>query len=236
VKRTVNQFLFNLSLLPLKGVNAFLDLHTGGRRRDVFFDIDETYPDLRLVDAEYPAIREEMLRILPDKDRIPKYHELDAGQTGISAETESDWRVFMLYAMGEKPEPNRSKCPRTCAVLDRVPGLFQAFFSILDPAKHVPAHCGPYRGYLRYHLALKVPETKQPRIRIKDQYHTWKQGESVLFDDSWEHEVYNEADDVRVVLIVDVLRPMPQPFASVNRAVTDVIRRVYGKAVAKKLR
>lgn len=232
----MNKLFFNLSLLPLKGVNAFLDLNTGGKRRDVFFDIDETYPELRRIDKKYEAIRNEMLGILPEKDNIPRYHELDAGQTEISAETSNDWKVFMLYAMGEKPEANRAKCPETCAVLEEIPNLFQAFFSILDPCKHVPAHCGPYRGYLRYHLGLKVPQENPPKIRIKDQFHTWQEGKSVLFDDSWDHEVYNEADEIRVVLIVDVLRPMPAPYNRVNRAVTGVIRQLYAKGLAKKLR
>ena len=81
--------LFNLSLLPLKGVNSVFDLTVGGKRRPVFLDIDQTYPSLRLIDQSYPAIRDEMLQLLPDKDVIPRYHELDAGQTEISADTAS---------------------------------------------------------------------------------------------------------------------------------------------------
>jgi aspartyl/asparaginyl beta-hydroxylase (cupin superfamily) len=229
-------FFFNLSLLPLKGVNALFDLHTGGRQRRVFFDIDQTFPELRQIDQKYEAIRGELLAILPEKDNIPRYHELDEGQHDISAKTERDWKVFMLYAMGEKPEANRAKCPETCQVLDAIPNLFQAFFSILEPGKYVPPHCGPYRGYLRYHLGLKVPKHNQPSIRVKDQRYTWVEGESVLFDDSWEHEVRNDSEEIRVVLIVDVLRPMPYPFMLANRAVTGIIRRLYARGLAKKLK
>jgi len=232
----MHQRLFDVGLLSLKAVNGFFDLHTGGQQRPVFFDIDETYPSLRKIDQKYPAIREEVMGILPDKASIPRYHELDAAQTKISAETEHDWKVFMLYAMGETFEANRKRCPQTTAALDEIPHLFQAFFSILDPGKSVPEHCGPYRGYLRYHLGLKVPENNPPSIRVKDQVHTWQEGQSVLFDDSWNHEVINESDDIRVVLIVDFLRPMPQPFSGLNRAVTSIIRRMYAKGLAKKLR
>ncbi len=232
----MNRLFFNLSLLPLKGVNAFLDLYIGGTRRAIFFDIDKTCPELRQLDEKYETIRHEMLSILSEKESIPRYHELDKGQSNISAETAHDWKVFMLYAMGEKPASNRAKCPETCAVLDRIPNLFQAFFSILDPGKHVPAHCGPYRGYLRYHLGLKVPQKDQPSLRIKDQHYTWIEGESVLFDDSWDHEVKNDSDEIRVVLIVDVLRPMPFAFSFVNRMVTAAICWVYAKGLAKRLR
>ena len=62
-----------------------------------------------------------------------------------------------------------------------------------------------------------VPDKNPPSIRLKDQVYTWKEGESVLFDDSWNHEVYNECENDRVVLIVDIRRPMPQPFDAVNR-------------------
>jgi aspartyl/asparaginyl beta-hydroxylase (cupin superfamily) len=228
--------LFELSLLPLKLVNAIFDLYTGGKRREVFFDIDSTYPSLRQIDRQYEAIRGELLRILPEKDKIPTYHQLDAGQTAISATTEHDWKVFVLYAMGEKPEANRGKCPQTSAVLDSIPNLFQAFFSILDGGKSVPAHCGPYRGYLRYHLGLKVPAKRPPSIRVKDHYHTWQEGKSILFDDSWDHEVMNQSGELRAVLIVDVLRPMPQPLHALNRLVTFLIRTVYARPMANKLR
>jgi len=231
----MEKFWFNLSLLPLQAVNTCLDLNVGGKRRPVFLDIDEVYPSLRKIDKAYPVIREEMEQLLAGKNQIPRYHELDAGQTGISADTEHDWKVFMLYAMGEKPQANRARCPQTSAVLDEIPDLFQAFFSILDPGKHVPAHCGPYRGYLRYHLGLKVPATNQPTIRVKDTVYAWEEGKSVLFDDSWDHEVHNQSDGIRVVLIIDVLRPMPQPFRLINHTVTAIIRQAYAKGLAKKL-
>jgi aspartyl/asparaginyl beta-hydroxylase (cupin superfamily) len=221
----------------LDGVNWIFDFHTGGRRRPVFFDIDATCPQLLALDRHYPAIREELLALLAKKATIPRYHDVDRMQAGISAKVdpEKDWKVFYLYAMGEKPEANRAQCPQTATLLDQVPGLFQAFFSILDGGKSVPAHCGPYRGYIRYHLALLVPEHNPPSIRIKDEHYTWQEGKSILFDDSWNHEVYNQSESDRVVLIVDIRRPMPFVFASLNRFVEWVMRLVYGKQILKKL-
>jgi aspartate beta-hydroxylase/beta-hydroxylase len=221
----------------LDGFNWLFDFHTGGSKRPVFFDIDQTYPSLRVLDRSYPAIREELQGLLQEKSSIPRYHDLDRMQTYISGtvNADKDWKVFYLYAMGEKPGANRERCPRTAAALDQVPGLFQAFFSILDGGKSVPAHRGPYRGYIRYHLGLVVPSENPPSIRVKDQVYTWKEGESVLFDDSWDHEVMNTCASDRVVLIVDVRRPMPLALAAVNRFVESAMRLVYGRQILKKL-
>lgn len=221
----------------LDGFNWLFDFHTGGANRPVFFDLDRTCPALRKLDRGFPAVREELLALLDEKAAIPRYHDLDPMQHGISntVATDKSWKVFYLYAMGEKPAANRARCPRTAALLDQVPGLFQAFFSILDGGKSVPAHRGPYRGYIRYHLGLVVPPVNPPSIRVKDQHYTWKEGESVLFDDSWEHEVYNTCEADRVVLIVDIRRPMPLPFAALNRTVESAMRRIYGKQILKKL-
>jgi aspartyl/asparaginyl beta-hydroxylase (cupin superfamily) len=230
----LDQINYEQLLVP---INKFYDLYTGGRRRPVFLDIRTTRPELLDLDRNFHDIREEVLRILPDKRAIPRYHELDQMQYNISArvDPEKDWKIFPLNIMGVKPEAYCARCPKTMALLDRIPGLFEAFFSILEGGKSIPHHEGPYRGYLRYHLGLIVPEKNPPSIRLKDQVYTWKEGESVLFDDSWDHEVYNECELDRVVLIVDIRRPMPQPFDGVNRVVQSIMKTVYGKHILEQL-
>ena len=158
-------------------------------------------------------------------------------QYNISArvDPDKDWKVYPLNIMGVKPEAYCARCPRTMALLEGIPGLFEAFFSILEGGKSIPHHEGPYRGYLRYHLGLIVPEKNPPSIRLKDQVYTWKEGESVLFDDSWDHEVYNQCESDRVVLIVDIRRPMPQPFDGVNRLVQRIMKAVYGRHILQRL-
>ena len=115
------------------------------------------------------------------------------------------------------PAKNQAKCPRTTGLIGKIPGVVSAFFSILDPGKSIPAHRGPYLGYLRYHLALRVPKNNPPKMRVKDEFHL--SGKSIVFDDSLEHEVYNKSDETRVVLIVDFLRPMNLPAHALNVAI-----------------
>lgn len=228
----------NLNLVSLlEPLNRFYDLYTGGRRRPVFHDIDATRPELREIDRNFPAIREELMAVLPNKREIPRYHDIDPMQAYISAKGDPDkaWKIFYLYAMGDWPGTGRAACPKTAALLEKIPGLFQAFFSILEAGKSIPPHEGPYRGYLRYHLGLLVPKEAPPALRIKDETYTWREGESILFDDSWNHEVINNCTEDRVVLIVDIRRPMPFPFDATNRAAQAIMRQLYGKEILKKL-
>ncbi|MGI9591260.1 MAG: aspartyl/asparaginyl beta-hydroxylase domain-containing protein [Myxococcota bacterium] len=216
-------------------VNHLFFQASGGRARPAFYDIDETFPALRLLDENAKVIREELDAILPESQRFPSYQDIDDAQREVAAEGRGDWKVFVLYAMGAKPERNRAACPRTAALLDRIPDLFQAMFSILEPGKSIPPHRTGWMGYLRYHLPLIVPRHDPPSIRVKDRWHTWQEGESILIDDSWEHEVRNESDGVRVVLIVDVLRPMPRYAHLANKLMALGARRVYAKGLLEKL-
>lgn len=223
---------------PLLLFNPFFDLYTGGHRRPTFFDIDVTAPQLRIFDQHYAEVRQELERLLQQRQAIPRYHDIDPWQYKISGveQSERDWKVFMLYAQGQKPAANRVLCPVTSGLLDGIPGLFQAFFSILEPGKSIPGHCGPYRGYLRYHLGLRVPRENPPAIVVNGQRYVWREGESVLFDDSWFHWVENHASEVRAVLIVDILRPYPALPHFVNLLIFNLIGRLYGKKVMRYFR
>ena len=165
----LDQINYEQLLIP---INKFYDLHIGGSRRPVFFDIATTRPELLELDRNYHVIRDELLGILPDKRAIPRYHELDQMQYNISArvDPDKDWKIYPLNIMGVKPEAYCARCPNTMALLEGIPGLFEAFFSILQGGKSIPHHEGPYRGYLRYHLGLIVPQNNPPSIRLKDQH------------------------------------------------------------------
>ena len=155
-----SKIVWALIWLPLKLGNAWISTQVGGQKRPVFFSVEETFPDLLELEKNFDVIRQELEGILPERDGVPSYHELDPMQARISGSNDPNahWKVFLFYAMGEKPAENREKCPRTAELLDKIPNITQSFLSILEGGKSVPAHCGPYRGFLRYHLALKVPK------------------------------------------------------------------------------
>jgi len=215
--------------------NGFFGLFVGCKTRPTFFNIAETYPGLDHVTRAYPAIRSELDRLLAEWGELPQYHDVDPGERAISATTPKRWNVFLLEIMGHRPAQNRASCPATCAALEKVPNRIQAFFSILEPGKSVPEHEGPYLGYLRYHLGVRVPRRNPPKLVVNAQDYVWKEGEAVLFDDSWPHSVINSSDELRAVLIVDVRRPMPLVADVCNRFLIDVLaRHTYGRSVARK--
>jgi aspartyl/asparaginyl beta-hydroxylase (cupin superfamily) len=214
-------------------VNSWFLRTAGGDGRPAYYDIDSYYPQLRQIDHAFPEIRGEAVALLSRRDEVPRLHETDPGQECISAATPNDWRVYYLTLAGAKARPNQARCPATARVLDRVPGVFQACFSILDAGKSVPPHRGPYGGYLRYHLGLIVPDNDPPQLKVNGQAYTWREGEGMLFDDTHEHEVINICAEPRVVLIVDVFRPMPLAQTLVNRGARRLGARLYGQPILR---
>ena len=218
-------------------VNRYLFRHAGGKGRAVFFEIDDVCPELHALERAHPRIRAEVDALLEQRVAMPRYHEVNSPAREISSTTGGRWNVYLLELLGHRPERNRARCPVTCAALEGIPGMVQAFFSVLEPGKSVPLHEGPYLGYLRYHLGVRVPAVDPPLIRVAGQAYVWKEGEGVIFDDSWPHEVENHSCEPRVVLIVDVRRPLPPLADWVNRAVLRMIAApFYGRTVVRRAR
>jgi beta-hydroxylase len=131
---------------------------------------------------------------------------------------------LFLYGYGFTAKLGVEMCPRTAALMREIPGMTTAMISILSPRKHILDHRGPYKGVLRYHLGLIVPSDAEAcRIRVGNDVRHWEEGKSLIFDDTFNHEVWNDTDETRVVLFVDVLRPLPFPESAINRAIVKAI-------------
>jgi beta-hydroxylase len=174
------------------------------------------------VEAEYPLIRKELDSLLVHRDQIPNFQDISDAQKPL---TEGEqWKTFWLYAFGEKAEENCARCPETVRILQKIPGMKSAMFSILAPKKHIPEHRGLWKGVLRYHLGLIVPAPKgSARIRVGNDIRSWEEGKSMIFDDSHPHEVWNDCSSQRVVLFVDVLRPVIFPLSLLNEGIIWII-------------
>ena len=114
----------------------------------------------------------------------------------------------------------------TARLLAQTPDIRNAMFSILAPRMHIPPHRGPTNGIIRIHLGLIVPGGADAcRIRVGDQIFGWEEGKCVVFDDSFEHEVWNDTDHERVVLFFDVDRPMHVAGRWLNKALIAIFKR-----------
>ncbi|HZP21251.1 MAG TPA: aspartyl/asparaginyl beta-hydroxylase domain-containing protein [Bauldia sp.] len=170
-----------------------------------------TFPWAKDVEAEWTLIRRELDRLLLRKDELPGFHEIAKEVSNIS--TDRNWKTFMITGYGHTSAAAIAACPETWRILQKIPGLKAAMFSIFEPGKHLPPHRGPYNGVLRFHLGLIVPKAEKGRIgiRVADRTCYWEEGKALIFDDAFEHEAWNYSDEVRVVLFVDFVKPLRFP-------------------------
>ncbi|XP_053098564.1 aspartyl/asparaginyl beta-hydroxylase-like, partial [Hemicordylus capensis] len=126
-----------------------------------------------------------------------------------------DWSQFTLWQQGRKNENACRSVPKTCELLERFPEATgcrrgQIKYSVMHPGTHVWPHTGPTNCRLRMHLGLVIPK-KGCRIRCAQDTRSWEEGKVLIFDDSFEHEVWQDADDYRLIFIVDVWHPELTP-------------------------
>jgi beta-hydroxylase len=204
---------------------------SAGFRRDYLQD----YPELAILERHHEAIRRECVDLLEIKERLTDVEALGGSYTagGIHA---IRWKSFVLKS-GRFIEENCARCPETARLLRGIPGVYTAFFSVLDPHQYVAPHWGYYKGFLRYHLGVIIPHNNGDRacfLRVNDaerdnaahdpslvhrgETYYWREGEGVVFDDTFLHDAANDSDGVRVVLWLDIARRMPRSLDLVNRA------------------
>ncbi len=121
------------------------------------------------------------------------------------------WSSYFLWKDGARQDAACERCPKTAALLDTIPMARQpgfaptAMFSALDAHTHIPAHTGSTNTRLLVHLPLILPGPA--RFRVGNEMRLWEMGQAWAFDDTIEHEAWNDADKLRVILIIDIWNP-----------------------------
>ena len=187
---------------------AYMD----GLRPDLPFRLARTYPDLPSRPwhdaSQFPIVQ----------DLVANYAEIrrearNIPGGGYHREAErinrrGSWDVFMLYERGRRSDQNCRHCPLTTSIVEAHDTVrTQAgiiYFSRLRPGTHIAPHRGPTNMRLRCHLGLEVPDGDLPPARRERGSCSWRQGECIVFDDTYEHEAWNYTGGDRVVLIVDL--------------------------------
>jgi ornithine lipid ester-linked acyl 2-hydroxylase len=182
-----------------------------------------SFPFLQPFVENWPAIEAEVRQILKFREAIPVFQDVSPDQVRIAKGT--NWRTFILYGFGSRLEKNCKQAPFTTALLAKVPNLQTAWFSILGPNYHIPPHRGVTKGILRSHLGLIIPkDAKNCYLRVDEQIKVWQRGEIFVFDDTYEHEVFNNTDDERVILLFDFDRPMSIWGRTINKTFLSLMK------------
>lgn len=181
---------------------------------DEFFDRSH-FPWLADLEEHTPAIRREAEALLAmGNAAVRPYVQLDPGtpQNKWSALDQNlDWSACFLWEYGKRNDQVCALCPETAAAMSAIPQNSipgkapSVFFSILKPKSHIPAHTGVTNTRAIIHLPLAVPNGC--RFRVGGETRVWREGEAFAFDDTIEHEAWNDSEEHRIVLIFDVWNP-----------------------------
>lgn len=210
--------VFNHSSL-LAPVNAPLYLFSAVPARP-FLDRSQ-FPELDLLQRHWQEIRDEAIALRANGLLQAAQRNDDASFNSFFKE---GWRRFYLRWYG-RPLPSASAlCPRTLALLAQLPRVRAAMFALLPAGAHLNPHRDPFAGSLRYHLGLVTPNDDGCRIVVDGQGYSWRDGQDVLFDETFVHHAHNMTAHDRLILFCDIERPLhPSWLMPLNRALGTVL-------------
>jgi beta-hydroxylase len=139
------------------------------------------------------------------------------------------WKRFYLKWYGDAMPSALELCPRTTALVNAIPNVNAALFALLPPGAKLGEHRDPFAGSLRYHLGLSTPNSDACSITVDGEPYSWRDGEAVMFDETFIHSAVNNSNQTRIILFCDITRPLKTP---VMRAVNDFVIRHVVKATA----
>jgi aspartyl/asparaginyl beta-hydroxylase (cupin superfamily) len=199
--------------------------------KTVFFDSSQ-FLIIKLLESNCDKIRDEFLEIYK-KEIIPQIDEIFEEQNKLN--NDKKWRFFLLKSYFKDQSYNSIKAPITSRLMNDE-NICSAFFSVLEANSSIPKHKGPYKGIIRIHLPLVVPEKeKDCFIIVNGKKRHWQKGKCLIFDDYFEHSVTNNTDEIRVVLFIDYIRPLFFPLSKINVFLLKIIgNSIFIKRVNKK--
>ena len=173
------------------------------------------FPELQPLQDNWETIRQEALS-LNEGGAIAAatgYNDI-----GFNSFFRTGWKRFHLYWYGKEMPSVQASCPKTVALLKSIPSIKAAMFASLPPGATLVRHRDPYAGSLRYHIGLVTPNDPKCFIEVDGERYFWKDGEPVIFDETYIHLAANQTDHQRIVLFCDVERPLyTKPVQLLNR-------------------
>ncbi len=182
------------------------------------------FPEIRPLRDNWEMIRDEA-RALYDEGHIRRSDKHN--DIAFNTFFKHGWKRFYLKWYDDCVPSARELCPKTVELVESIPAINAAMFTFLPPRSRLGRHRDPFAGSLRYHLGLDTPNSDDCRIYIDGTPYAWRDGEDVLFDETFIHRVENETDESRLILFCDVARPLRTPLIrGLNRFVTRNIVKI----------
>jgi len=169
------------------------------------------FPWVPYLEANWEAIRDEAQAILEDRMSVPSVREVSVDHEKIAVD--GKWRSFFLWGYGVKIEKNLARAPKTAKILENIPGLLTAFYSVMLAGAHVPKHTGPTKAIVTAHLGLIIPKNREAcHMAVGDNNDiVWQPGKIAIFDDMFPHQVWNDTNEDRIILLLHLKRPLKFP-------------------------
>ena len=138
--------------------------------------------------------------------------------------TNNNWRKIYIKWHSDIHPLAKKICPKSSNIISSLPNIKLAMFSLLEPGTKIYPHKGPYKGLLRYHLGLITPNSDNCFISVNNIKYSWKDGDGIIFDDTFEHWVNNNTDKQRIILICDIIRPVNYLAHIMNVSILSIYR------------
>lgn len=214
---------------------AFSYLISANTRTDEFLNVDEYFQNHIKFESNFSSFRTEVMTFLEKEGvkNIPFTRDSFGGENDYigsdvkinESGEESGWRLITLKVGNEITSKCLEHFPVIAQTLSDCPEVVSCALSILEPGVMIPIHIGYYKGIMRYMLPLSVPDDKENCfLWVNGIKYSWTDGKSVLWDDTYPHKVYNDTNQLRVLLYMDVVRPIDGLLGKINLLVLKLIQ------------
>lgn len=190
-------------------LNCLLYLCTKRRARSPMMNMED-FRELDEIQKNWQMIRKEVIGLYENGhfEETKKPEETSYYDIGFRTFYKYGWSKFYLKWYGYTHHAAMTLCPETVKVLEKIPTVNGAMFTILNANSKLTRHLDPVAASLRYHLGLATPNSDDCYINIDGKKHSWRDGESFMFDETYLHFAYNNSDQYRLILMCDIERPM----------------------------
>ena len=191
---------------------------------EIYYD-NNTLEESKILQKNWKMIRDEALSTYKNYSTIKGdlFFEDDVIKDG------DKWKKLYFKWYSDIDEKAQKLCPKTSKLIESMPNIKLAMISVLYPGAEILPHTGPYKGCLIHHLGLKTPNNDKCFISVDNKKYHWKDGEGILFDDTRLHYVKNNTDEIRIILLCGIVRPMSFIGDTLNKTMLNIYGPITGK-------